>query len=283
MGRLLSYGEGLMRGEAAATWVSRERNGDDNILRRLSSDNHPKVVAGTVNSALKAWLGCCEERQSALLEVIEAWCDRPDTAAVVLRVLLAHFYDDHELYDKEDDTEPKCWSVFAELFPKAIHRFPISFWLSDERMYSVCQSALQHLPEQAAFKVALAWADMLDRKVREGRLPSDFELGVPASLMASLALTPPLRKQVLERLLSIPSTGAALVFVAELTSEWENLTADERALVQDCLTEDRPDSVWLQASILTRAEVPPELERLILGDQRLLRAAPSELVQCMPP
>ena len=283
VGRLLSYAAGVLRASIAAIWVSIERKNDTELLRRISYDTHPKVVANTVKSILVAWPNYSEFRKRSLVELADPWCQRPETAAAVLKELFAYFYKGEDWYDEDGSASTKPWELFAELFPKAIQRFPISFWLSDAKIYSVCEDALQNLPSKLAYDVALAWVNMIGRKIDEEILPSDFELGVISSVLQSAAIDDDQRHRILELAMSTLSTGAVLVFVADAIDDWDGVPSSSKDLITKKIASDSPDAIWLRASVLTRAEVPLMIEQLILGFETSLSMAPSELVASISP
>jgi hypothetical protein len=281
--RLLNFSEGILRASAAAIWLSTDRDDDKELLDKIFQDSHPKVVADSIASILVAWPQFNITRKKLLVEMAEPWCQRPETAAAILKQLFSYFYKGDDWYDEEGAVPKKSWEIFAELFPRAIRRFPISFWLSDSKVYSVCQDALKVLSSEPACNVALAWASMIDRKIRERVLPSDFELGVVSSVLQSPAIGSATRRTILEFVMSIPSTGAVLVFVADSAEDWTELSQDERSLIIQRIASLSSDSVWVQASVLTRAVVPQELEKIILGPEISLSMPPSDLVERMNP
>lgn len=279
--RLLSLEEGIMRASVAATWLSVERANDDDVMLRISLDSHPKVASKAIQMFLKKWEQYSNDRQHQLFKAMEPWCERPETAAAVLRELIKHFYREKD-FGETKSINAQLWDIFARLFERAARRFPISFWVSDSRLYSVCTDALCNLPESTAKAISFAWADMLNRLVSASRLPSDYELGVVASVISSPSLKSIVRVQILERLLSIPSTGTSMVFIAELATYWEELTIEEKSLAKSQLALNKDDLVWLQAAVLTRTNVPTELLEIILGSSENVFVLPEDLVNDMP-
>lgn len=279
--RLLSLEEGILRASAAATWLSIERDEDDEVLMRISLDSHPKVAADTIQIVLRKWGRYGDQRRKIILKTLEPWCERPETAAAALKEIVAHFSRGEEFGERES-IDIALWSVFAFLFEKAARRFPVLFGLSDSRLFNVCNDALRHLPESAAAEVAMAWADMIARLVDAGKLPSDYELGALVSVISSPVLRGDIRERIVERLLSIPGTAASMVFLADLTTYWNVLSVQEQSLLKSQLKAEKLDLYWLQAAVLTRQCVPAELVELILGSQVDLDSSPETLVGAMP-
>ncbi|MDF3866799.1 hypothetical protein ACQCLI_30045 (plasmid) [Pseudomonas nitroreducens] len=150
------------------------------------------------------------------------------------------------------------------------------------RLYEVFDTALKYLSASPSAAVMDAWIDWLQIRVAGGQLPDDYMLGAVTSLLHAQAFSSEARRACIERLLATPSTGAVLVFVADLVANWYALSDEERLLVRARLLSVREDDVWVKAAALTRKSVPSEIEELLLGLGKLGVPA-AQLIEQLPP
>ncbi|KJJ96242.1 hypothetical protein UB44_17665 [Burkholderiaceae bacterium 26] len=287
--RLLGFSEGLIRAEAAYTWLLVERTNDVEILERLRRDTHPSVVSRMLRAVTKAWDQVGPNRREILAALLRASIDQPETAAIVVSGLLNHFYSDDD-YALGRDRASKPWALVGEVLAPALRGFPNSFRMAGERLYDVCNTALTYLSPSSSEAVINAWIDWLQTRIAAGYLPDDYMLGLVTSSLNAPALSAQDRRAAIERLLAVPSTGAVLVFVANLVARWSDLRDAERLMVMKLLVSEREDEVWMKAAALTQDSVPAEIQELLLGavdgfhvpvPQFVDRLAPSLLTACV--
>jgi hypothetical protein len=262
--RLLGFSEGLIRAEAVYIWLLVERTNDDEILERLRRDTHPSVVSRMLDAVIKAWNAIGGDRKAKLVSLLRASSARPETAAIVVSGLLAHFYaDDDMAWSSDRASEP--WALVGEVLAPALRGFPNSFRMAGERLYDVCNTALAFLSSSSSEAVVSAWIDWLQIRIAAGHLPDDYMLGLVTSLLDAPALSAEDRRATIERMLAVPSTGAVLVFVANLVARWDDLREGERSMIMKLLASGRDDDVWMKAAALTQNSVPAEIQKLLLG------------------
>lgn len=280
--RLLGFSEGLIRAEAAYTWLLVERTNDDEILERLRRDTHPSVVSRMLRAVTKAWDHVGPDRKTILAALLLAPIAQPETAAIVVSGLLNHFYTDSD-YAWDSDPKSKPWALVGEVLAPALRGFPNSFRMAGARLYDVCTTALAYLPSASSEAVINAWIDWLHIRIAAGHLPDDYMLGLVTPLVDAPALSAQDRRAAIERLLAVPSTGAALVFVAKLVARWDDLRDDERSMIKRLLLGGRDDDVWMKAAALTQDCVPTEIQELLLGAPDGFHMPTVQFIEHLPP
>lgn len=275
LSRFFSYDEGVVRAEAAKLWLGLDRENDEELLGRLARDTHPLVAGKVCRTSLLAWSKYSDARKAEVLGLLNGYGQQPETAAVMLDEALRLFGDDEWLSDKP-------WDAYPQLIPNALRAFPVGFRLSADRLYVTARQALKRMPAEQALLLASAWVEWLQRQLDFGQLPDDYALGVWAAIVGTANFPVSERHSLLEELLSFTSTGCALVFVADVVDDWHALTAEEQGRVLAVLGSDRTDVVWLRAAAVTRGEVPPEVQRAVLGAEDVLSWAPDRLVEQIP-
>lgn len=280
--RLLSFSEGLIRGEAAYTWLLVERVNDDAILERLGRDTHPSVVSRILDAVTKTWNSVGVDRQAKLATLLQASSTKPETAAIVVSGLLRFFYaDDYKAWDSDRASEP--WALVGEALAPALKDFPNSFRMAGERLYDVCNTALAYLSSSHSIAVINAWIDWLQIRIAARQLPDDYMLGLVTSVLDAPTLSTEGRRSAIEKMLAVPSTGAVLVFLANLVKRWDDLSEDERSMIIALLKDGRADDAWMKAAALTQESVPAEIQKLLLGAADGFHKPAAQLIGQLPP
>lgn len=279
--RLLGFSEGLIRAEAAYTWLLVERTNDHEILERLQRDTHPSVVSRMLDAVIKAWNTVGSDRKAKLVALLRASSAQPETAAIVVLGLLDYFSaGDDMAWSVDRPSEP--WAIVGEVLAPTLRAFPNSFRMAGERLYDVCNSALAYLSASSSKAVVNAWIDWLQIRIAAGHLPDDYMLGLVTTLLDAPELSVEDRRAAIERLLAVPSTGAVLVFVANLVARWDDLREEERSIVMKLLASGRNDDVWVKAAALTQNCVPPEIQKLLLGAANGFHMPTAKLIEYLP-
>jgi len=279
--RLLGFSEGLIRAEAAHTWLSVPRVDDADVLERLRHDTHPVVVGRVLDAVSEVWGVSSPARKNEFADLLATASSQPEAAAVLVMGLLDHFSADD--FTSFDDRASLPWGLLADVLSPALRSYPNSFRMTGSKLYDVCKTALNHLPAADSAKVLSAWIAWLELRIAAGHLPDDYMLGVVTAMFDAKSLSEEDRLSCISRVLAFPSTGAVLVFFANLVGLWEQLRIGERELVTGLLVSQRADAVWLKASALTQDRVPGELQELILGGADRFEMPAANFVQLLPP
>lgn len=276
MGRLLSYNEAAIRAEATKLWLEVPRDDDEVLLQRIFAEDHPSVALAALKGSIKGYKKLTTERQQAILAGLQAFADLPASAAAMLERLV--------VFDRVEYTgENPPWEIFEKLLPVVMRSIPVNAKFIDARLYAVTETARSVLPASSMVAICDGWIDWIERNVTGGRLPSEFSLGVAKILLGATNNDPDIRSGRIKRLLDFPGTGALVPFIADMVDSWDDLAEDERTHIETTVINERTDACWLQAVVLTRSDVPKQLQLRILGDELSLDSDAGKLLNTMEP
>lgn len=276
VGRLLSYDEAAIRAAVVETWLKLPRTDDGGVLQRIFGEEHPSIAIAALRGAISGWHLWSSERQRLVLDGLKGLAGSSAAAAA----LVDHLVRFGRVEFTGEDTP---WPIFEALLPVVMRVLPENAGFIDARLFEVARTACSVLPAQSMVDICDGWVEWLERKTSEGRLPSEFSLGVADILICATVREPTLRAGRVQRLLAFPGTGVLFPFIADLVDNWEDLTDLERLALEETVTGRRPDVRWLQAVVLTRSTVPLSLERRILGMAVSLNDGAESLLRHMPP
>jgi len=274
MGRLLSYDEAAIRAEATKLWLKVHRDDDEVLLQRLFAEDHPSIALAALKGAIKGYNNWSTGRRQSILVGLRSFAALPASAAAMLDRLV--------VFDRVEYTgENPPWEIFEKLLPVVMRMIPENAAFSDARLFSVADAAQSVLPAPSMVEICDGWIDWLERNATKGRLPSEFSLGVVKILLAATKADPDMRSGRIKRVLDFPGTGALVPFIADMVDSWDDLAEDERTYIEKTVTSARSDARWLQAVVLTRADVPKQLQRRILGDELSLDSDAETMLNTM--
>ena len=275
MGRFLSYDEAALRAEAVKLWLSRPRDDDDFVLERMFRDDHPSCAVGALKGAIAGWSEYSELRRTQILSRMRSLAQNTVCAAAMLDHLV--------VFDRVEITgEAPPWALFEELLPIVMRALPHNAVFIDTRLYAVVRSAVKRLSAASIVEICDGWIGWLERNAAQGKLPSEFSLGVGEVLLSSTTREPELRRDKIDRMLAFQGTGALIAFVADFVNGWDRLSQGERTAILRRLRSERSDDVWLQAVAITRSTVPAEVQRVVLGDRVSLSEGADALLEKVP-
>ena len=276
VGRLLSYDEAALRAETIKLWLRISREDDDAALSRIFDDDHPSCALAALKGAVAGWHDYSTSRQKQVLDGLSVLAKTAACATTMLDRLL--LFNRVEVVGEEPP-----WPIFETLLPVVMQVLPYNAAIRDARLFAVVRSAVEALQSASIVAICDVWIGWLERKIAEGRLPSDFSLGVGAVLVPATQRKPELRDGRISRLLAFEGTGALITFIADLVDNWDALAEGERRALLARLRAGQPDDLWLQAAALTRSAVPTTVQRTLLGDEVSLSDAPDTLLTQISP
>ena len=256
--RLLALDEAVLRGNAAKSWVSVPRRDDEDILDQIFDERHPRIAREVLDGIADGWPKLSAKRRTALVERMKAFIASPVVAvplvdSLVLINRVEHFGDDPP------------WALFGALLPVLLDQLTDEGTGAEPRLFTAVDDAIRHLPAEVIVDICRSWIGWLTRTTRR-QLRSDYAWGVVAIVIEATRGKPGLREGLLEPLFAhVDETGAASMLVSELSMEWDELTAPERAPLRRLLRSSRKDGPWLRAIALTRREPSATLTAEILG------------------
>ncbi|WP_338027996.1 hypothetical protein [Bradyrhizobium oropedii] len=276
MGRLLSYDEAVLRAEAARLWLLRNRSDDLALLSRVFEDENPAVILGAFKGVCLGWNEFSADRQASILDHLRRAAANPFAALLLLDRLV--------VFNRVEYTgENPPWPVFGELMPIVLAVLPADANFSETRLYAAMGEACERLAIDAVIPILTSWTSWIERELARGIMPDEYTLAVSEILLDVTETRAGLRQDLVKRLLALPGTTAMAGTIRDFIDAWPNLDQSERDRLIDVLTSDRADLCWLQAVVLTRRVVPPELQDLILGNPSALSADASDIIRNTPP
>lgn len=272
--RLLSFDISMVRAPVAHLWLGSPREGDQLLLQRIFNEQHPSVTKAVYKGVLEAWPDCGEARRAALISGLQVMADSPISAAVLIGSLVV-------IARKEYGGPETPWLLFEALMPKVLRQLPPGASYSDARLYAVMNDAIGNISSQSLLEIIDHWIELVHQYALSGT-PSDYMLGVTDILISGVRSETGERGARIERLLAVPGTASRLRVVADLVDAWDDLKDVERARLLQHLTTANLDVMWLQATALTRREVPAEIQTALLPAGLTLASAPEEIISGLP-
>lgn len=272
--RLLSFDISMVRAPVARLWLGSPREGDQLLLQRIFNEQHPSVTKAAYQGVLKAWPDCGEARRATLIRGLQVMADSPISAAVLIGSLVV-------IARKEYGGFETPWPVFEALMPLVLRQLPLGASFRDERLYDVMNEAIGNISGQSLMEIIDHWIELVHQCALSGT-PSDYMLGVTDILISGVRSETGERGVRIERLLAVPGTASRMRVVSDLVDVWDDLKDVERPRLLQHLTTADLDVVWLQATALTRREVPSEIQNALLPTGLTLASAPEEIISRLP-
>ncbi|HHT4372438.1 TPA: hypothetical protein ACTYFA_000984 [Raoultella ornithinolytica] len=271
--RLLSFDISMIRAPVAHLWLSSPRDGDHLLLQRIFNEQHPSVTKAAYQGVLEAWSDCGEARRAALISGLRVMAESPIAAAVLIDSLVL-------IARKEYGGATTPWPLFEALMPEVLRQLPLGASFRDERLYHVMDDAIGNISTQSLLEIIDRWIELVHQYALSGT-PSDYILGVTDILMSGVRSDTGERGARIERLLAVPGTASRIRVVSDLVNAWDDLTDVERSRLLKHLKTADLDVIWLQASALTRRDVPSEIQKTFLPAGLTLGSAPEGIISGM--
>lgn len=254
---LLSYDEGVLRADAARTWLTRKRSKDEVILARIFADSHPQVAHRALNGVIASYNSSGIRRRARLLDGLAEMAVAPANAPFLLERLV--------LFDRDPpNADARPWPIFARLMPLVFDCLPVGTLFIEARLHNAMHEAGKQLSGEELAVICSHWVAWIERMDNADRSLNDFALGVLDILFRYCADRPDLRVDMVKRLLSLRITSSLLTVIKDTVDLWVDLSTVERAALIECLVADAPDARWRKAVALTRSELPAEIEAVLL-------------------
>ena len=267
MDRFLSMDAAVLRSAAIEKWLKHDRNGDEDIMRRIGNDAAPIVSNAVLDALVGSWEYLSETRKEVLLSLLAVHARAPGSAIYLMERL-------SKFNRVEEFGETPPWQVFSKVAPIAFEHAP-DVVFRNGRIVSVIEDAIRVGEGKRLIPLLTIWAKHLAHRIVT-RLPDEFELSVPDSMID--VGSPSWRWPLINNILKVGSTGARLRIVATLVSRWNDLSSEEQLAIGQLIAQDETDTNWLRAAALTRQNVPADVVSTLseLGD--LLNLAPPDLL-----
>lgn len=274
-GRLLSYEEGVIRGEAARCWLSEPRTGDAAILDRLLRDGNPLVAIGTYKGVLVSLAVCAAERRDTLGSLLARIAAGPVGALALMDRLIVFERQIH-------GHKAAAWTLFGHVMPAALRALPPQTRFDKARLANVMAHAARRLQPRRLAAIAREWSAWLGRASSAGVHLGSFATAIVPVLVEGTRAEPRARAGLLASILATRPTGALLPMIADAVDAWDELTADERTTLLEALRSGARDDRWRAATALTRRKVPLVVMAALLPAGTALTDAPARLAATVP-
>lgn len=267
MQRFLHTDEAIVRAAAAKLWIKLPRSNDENILSRISNDSSPAMSAALLDALVYGWDSLGVSRRDKILGIIEKHAKYISCATVLFSRLV--LFNRQESFGKNPP-----WEIFTTLMPIVIDNIPVNVSFHNGRLNCVIDDAFRVISKPEIFPVIESWAKRLMRRIGNYVL-SEFELSIIEPLIKSASGHS--RLVILRKLLRLYDTGARVVFLKDIITNWAELSIEEREIVKDTIRDATGDKQWLLATVLTRREPPIELIQAFGYPSNLLELSTTEI------
>lgn len=264
----LDYDESVIR-EKAIRLLFQNHAGQLKLSHYLNEWDNFNVICQMFQGALQAWPAYSEEDRGTLLRYFTAQLGRV-SVSMQAKNFLENFADEY-YFDGlswecfSEDEKKLLWETWCAVFTEFLRQFQVDFLNMHEPHMDACMRKMATYVKNPALLKPLfyAWNGWLSRV----SCPDDYGMSLAANILLYLPPDPD-RFQLLRQMLeTTDSTSLLTSHIRHITDGWKHLTGRERGLVKQLLAAPRKDLPWLKAIILTRAQIPEELQAQILHNK----------------
>ncbi|WP_415717017.1 hypothetical protein [Maridesulfovibrio sp.] len=267
---IMIYDLALLRVEATKMWLEKGRNSDDEILKLIFNDEMPIVVAAAYKMVIEQVHVYSGQRVKLLKEYLLASASNELNTIVLLKAMA-----DVEFPLNDMQNKLLLSLLITVLASKArLHNF------DSAKLYYVLRGVSEQCSAEELLPLFAAWDKRIDKWISDG-ISDDYTLAIAKLLIPATDSNPSIRQDLSEKLLSQSNTPALMVLLGDYINNWEHLTDHEKRKIMNTLISGRADQHWLQARALTRNNVPPEIQELLLGDSLFFGQDPADIVTNM--
>ncbi len=264
----LDYDESVIR-EKAIRLLFQNHAGQLKLSHYLNEWDNFNVICQMFQGALQAWPAYSEEDRGTLLRYFTAQLGRVSVsmqAKNFLENFADEYYFDGLSWECFSEDEIKLlWETWCAVFTEFLRQFQVDFLNMHEPHMDACMRKMATYVKNPALLKPLfyAWNGWLSRV----SCPDDYGMSLAANILLYLPPDPD-RFQLLRQMLeTTDSTSLLTSHIRHITDGWKHLTGRERGLVKQLLAAPRKDLPWLKAIILTREQIPEELQAQILHNK----------------
>ncbi|MFJ8118342.1 nSTAND3 domain-containing NTPase [Bacillus mycoides] len=281
--RMLLFDEVFIRSEAAYLLMKHFANQKE-YIEFVFYDPHPYVIYQGIRGALTGWCNFSEENRMILIEHIKRVFGNPNVSVVAHRFMLdfgdEYGNDNLGLSKMEIADKKKVWEVWAKLFPVFLNSIPtITFKESD--LHNTMKTAIRYVQIADYLGLVESWLDWIDRSL-EKYLLGEYGMAVAEVLLTATKGNPSIREHITARMLRHSDTHFLTITIADYIDCWDDLNSKEQELINQLLLGKRSDLRWLKAVMLTRANVPGEIQQWIVGQKDILNQSEEEIIRVFP-
>lgn len=262
----LSYDESFIR-EAAIRLLFEYHAEELDVGKYLNEFEDCGVVCQMFLGALQAWSQYSVIARQQILDYFTNQLRRASVAVKAEGFLDKFAREDYTEFswDRFSEEEKRLvWEAWCVAFTQFMRQFQADFvWMDQPHMDQCMNTMLQYVNNPEVLKpLFFAWSEWLHKF----EVLSDYGMCLAEYILRYLSPNDTDRFALLQELLQEETTSLVTSHVKYLTNGWNLLTEQEHELVKNTLLAPREDQQWLQAIVLTREEVPSELQMLLLDE-----------------
>jgi hypothetical protein len=283
---LLKQSHAFIRAKAIALLIRKEIGRPEAFLQPLEDERNPSVIRAAISQCLHSW----QHAEDHVRLIIRDWLLQAFgrvTTAVVCSRLLVDFGDPYSSgtpnYEKLGETDRQSlwllWADLIQIYLRTVADQPFSH--NGAHMYHSLQSACEQIDGVVFQGVVESWVDWIVGQLGM-RILDDYELAA-AELLLTKVEPGERRERLIYGMLNHRDTGFAITTVNFMVKHWKVLSVPEETLLLDVLVSERIDARWLRATAITRDEVPPKIQSLLLSQDDLLSQGAASVLENCPP
>lgn len=261
----LDYDESIIRGKAVYL-LFQNYAGQLELNNYINELDNFNVVCQMFQGALQSWPTYSEDDRKKLLSYFTVQLGRV-SVSMQSKDFLENFVDEYypkglswKCFTENDKT--LLWETWCMVFTEFLRQFQVDFLRMHQPHMEACMRKMVNYVKKPELLKPLfyAWNGWLTRV----SCPDDYGMCLAENVL--LYLPPDSdRFQLLCKMLQADGTSLLTSHLRHITDCWESLTNQEREEVKHLLTTSREDLQWLKAVVLTREQIPEELQILILN------------------
>lgn len=259
----------------------------NNYLNEFDSFN---VVCMMIQGALESWFYYSADDREKLLNY---FVDQLGRLSVSMQIgdFLEDFSNEYRYNGLSwsnftDSEKTQLWELWCVIFTEFFKQFKVDFLsMNQYHMEESVNKMAEYVNKPKLLEqLFYAWNEWLTKVP----CTDDYSMCLAEKVLMHL---PPNhdRFQLISIMLQAEDTSIITSHIQHITDHWNSLTDQERKVVKCLLATSREDIKWIKAIVLTRKQVPDELQTLILNGRstsnntELLEALRTEglLEQCL--
>lgn len=261
----LDYDESIIR-EKAIHLIFQNYAGQLELNNYINELDNFNVICQMFQGALQSWPTYSEDDRQKLLSYFTAQLGRV-SVSMQSKDFLENFMDEYypkglswKCFTENDKT--LMWETWCVVFTEFLRQFQVDFLSMHQPHMEACMRKMVNYVKNPELLKPLfyAWNGWLARV----SCPDDYGMCLAENVL--LYLPPDSdRFQLLFQMLQADGTSLLTSHLRHIADCWKLLTNQEREAVKHLLTTPREDLQWLKAVVLTREQIPEELQILILN------------------
>ena len=261
----LNYDESFIR-ETAVRLLFEYHAKELDVRKYLNEFVDCGVICQMFLGALQAWPQYSAVDRQQILDYFTSQLERVPVAFKAegfLDKLAREGYTGFSWGRFSEEKKRLVWEAWCVAFTQFMRQFRADFIRMDEVHMDQCISTMLRYVNNSELLKSLFYE--WNKWLHKIKAPSDYGMCLVENILQCLSPDDADRFALLQELLQEKHTSLATSHIKYLTDCWNLLTEPEREMVKNILTAPREDQQWLQAIVLTRKEIPSELQTLLLG------------------